>query len=73
MKVIKVGDEIVVLEKVKSVNVHESGSGAKSNPFRYTIHIEYFGNEFSNITIMNDEAKAHNTMNKIYEILKGEG
>lgn len=72
MRVIKVDDEIVVLEKVKNVSVSESGSGAKSNPFRYTIHIEYFGNEFSNITIMNDETKAHNVMNKIYEILKGE-
>ena len=73
MKVIKVDDKIVVLEKVKGVEVSESGSGAKSNPFRYTIQVEYFGGDFENITIVSDEVKAHNTMNKIYEILKEEG
>lgn len=73
MKVIKVGDEIMVLERVKKVGISESGSGAKSNPFRYTISIEYFGDECSDITVMHDKVKALEVMNRIYEILKGGG
>ena len=73
MKCIKVDNTIVVLERVKDIELLSGGSGAKSNPFWFALDIEHFGGERSRIDLGENEIQAHNTMNQIYEILKREG
>ena len=42
MKYIKIIDEIVCLGNVKTICCNYTGTGAKSNPYHYYIHILYF-------------------------------
>ena len=70
MKVIKIANTIVALDKVKSVQLCISGSGAKSNPFNYAIDIAYFGNEREYLNIGDDEKLAKESMEKIFNILE---
>ena len=68
MKYIKIIDEIVCLGNVKSIFCNCTGTGAKSNPYHYYIHILYFGGE--KITLkFNTEKEQKEYFEKIFEIL----
>jgi hypothetical protein len=69
MKILVTDERIVVLENVKDVNLAHSGSGAKSNPYYYYLHINYFGGESVDIEYGTNEKGAKETFNKITEIL----
>ena len=63
--------KIVSLDNVKTVNTSISGSGAKSNPFRYGITIEYFSNE-TNYIDCESQDDMNNIVEKIYQRLTAE-
>ena len=68
MKYIKVIDEIVCLGNVRSVFCNYTGTGAKSNPYHYYIHISYFGGEKTTLKFyIEKEQKEY--FEKIFEIL----
>lgn len=43
MKVIRINNTIVSLENMRNVELQHSGSGAKSNPYKSCIIVEYRG------------------------------
>ena len=72
MKAIRIEKTIVSLENVRSVELHQSGSGAKSNPFRSTIVVEYQGKcEDARVWFSDDMAQTtgEKYMEKIMSIL----
>lgn len=69
MKLIKTNDELICLEGVKKVVKRTFGSGAKSNPYKYFINIQYF-NEEDGVNIEFDNKKVFDdTFDEIAEIL----
>lgn len=69
MKIITTEDQIVVLNNVKNITLHQMGTGSNRNPFQYWINIEYFKNESTSIDFGQDEKKAKETFKEIAEIL----
>lgn len=69
MKYIKVTDEIVCLGNVKNVFCNYTGTGAKSNPYHYYIHILYFGGEKTTLKFYT-EKEQKGCFEKIFEILE---
>lgn len=67
----RINDKIVALTNVKSVELHVSGSGAKSNPYLYMVKIEYFGEEYTSLYFEEEGIMAKNTMNEIFKALNG--
>ena len=59
MKAILIKNTIVTLQNLKIAELETNGSGAKSNPYRYTIRLEYFSeNRPTCIDFDDDKAKA---------------
>lgn len=73
MKVLKTTDTIVVLENVLAVSKHIAGSGAQSNPYRYSLNIKYVGEEEVDIYFDKDKTEFERCFSDIYTILSGEG
>lgn len=73
MKVLKTTDTIVVLENVLTVSKHIAGSGAQSNPYRYSLNIEYVGEEEEvNLYFDTDKTEFEKCFSDIYKILSEE-
>ena len=72
MKVFKTADTIVVLENVLSVSKHIAGSGAQSNPYRYSINIEYTGENEVHLYFDKDKTEFEKCFSDLYTILSGE-
>ena len=70
MKVVRISNTIVSLERVKSVQMCVSGSGAKSNPYNYAIDVAYFGNEREYINLGDNKTLAEETMQTIFDVLE---
>ncbi len=59
MKAILIKNTIVTLQNLKIAELETNGSGAKSNPYKYTIRLEYFSeNRPTCINFDDDKAKA---------------
>lgn len=69
MKLIIVNNEMVILESVKRVTRIIEGSGAKSNPYRYLIRIEYFNDEKAINIHCENETQFNKSFEEIYKIL----
>lgn len=69
MKILKTADEIVVLENVKAIVKNRYGTGAKSNPFTFSIDIFYFNNEEYSIRFGKDEQSFNECYEDIFNIL----
>ncbi len=69
MKLIATEDKIVSLENVKTVEITYTGTGAKSNPYKYYIAIEYKDASPATLYFAGNEKKAEETFKKILEIL----
>ena len=72
MKMIRTTDEIVTLENVKAVVKNRYGTGAKSNPFTFSISIFYFNNEEYTIQFDQDVQFFNECYEDIFNILAKE-
>lgn len=61
--------KLVSLNNVKSVELDVYGSGAKSNPFQYTIVIQYFGDEKTHLSYKSASDTAETALRNICEKL----
>ena len=70
MKAIKYNDQIITLDNVQKVELFDSGTGAKSNPHRYSLHIITTTNNEVHLTIGDvPEEVAKNVLNEIFDII----
>ena len=69
MKLIRTNDELICLERVKKVTTRTFGSGAKSNPYKYFINIQYFNDEDCVNIEFDNKKKFDDTFEEIAEIL----
>lgn len=65
----RTNNKIVSINNVKEITLQTFGSGAKSNPFQYTIRIDYFGEENVFLEFHSNKALAEQTLEEIFEIL----
>lgn len=72
MKIITTKDKIISLEEVQSVNLTNTGTGAKSNPNKYTVAIRYIHGGLETVGFGEEKIKADKFMNEIAEILRAE-
>ena len=72
MKILRTADEIVVLENVKAIVKNRYGTGAKSNPFTFSISIFYFNNEEYTIQFDQDVQSFNECYEDIFNILAKE-
>lgn len=69
MKVIMINNKIISLENVITVELHTSGSGAKSNPFRYWISVNYTNDMSATTPEFTEKKTAEAWLIKIFKIL----
>lgn len=70
MKFIKTKTELISLENVMRVLKIENGTGAKSNPFTYSIRIDYFNSDnCCFIRFEQDQAERDDAFEEIADIL----
>lgn len=70
MKLIKTETELISLENIIRVLKIENGIGTKSNPFTYSIRIDYFGSDNSCfIRCEQDQKKRDDIFEAITDIL----
>lgn len=70
MKAILIKNTIVTLQNLKIAELETNGSGAKSNPYRYIIRLEYFSEDRPTcIDFSYDKAKATENFKAILSAL----
>ena len=72
MKMIRTTEEIVTLENVKAVVKNRYGTGAKSNPFTFSITIFYFNHEEYTLQFDQDVQSFNECYEDIFNILAKE-
>lgn len=51
MKAVLLKNKIVSVENIKEAEAVTKGTGAKSNPYKYTVRISYFGGEVNFVEV----------------------
>lgn len=69
MRAIRFKNKIISLEAIKEVNYSIIGTGAKSNPFRYTIHFSYMNDQTADIFNLESQKEVEQLMHSIFNIL----
>lgn len=69
----RANNKIISISNIKSIELNTYGSGAKSNPYRYEICIEYFGDETNSIGFDSNKACAEKAFEEIFEKINKEG
>lgn len=72
MKIITVDDTIISLEDVQSVRLVHTGTGAKTNPKKYTANVQYTHGGVEHISFKEDEAAAKQFLVNTIKILKAD-
>ena len=74
MKYIRYNNTIISLENIKKVETHCSGSGCKSNPYIYSVTVEYKDAEDAHILLESGstEKDLNNLINRIEQVLESE-
>ena len=74
MKYIRYNNTLVSLENIKRVEAHCSGSGCKSNPYFYSVTVEYKDAEDAYISLEAGatEKDLNNLINRIEQVLESE-
>ena len=68
----RANNKIVSISNVKAIIFQTFGSGAKSNPFQYSIRIEYFGDEVNFIEFGGNKTCAEQAFEEIFEKINKE-
>ena len=70
MKAIRFKNEIVILDNAHKIELVNYGSGAKSNPNRYTINIYLNNNMTISLKIGENANEAEAVMTEIFNVLR---
>lgn len=69
MRAIRFKDKIISLEAVREVTSSVTGTGAKSNPFRYAIHVYYMNDKSASFYNLESLEMVEQLMDSIFNIL----
>lgn len=72
MKIITVDDTIISLENVQSIRLIHTGTGAKTNPKKYTASVQYTHGGVEHIGFNENEVAAKQFLANTIKILKAD-